>query len=434
MNTVAIVGRPNVGKSTLFNRLTGGRKAIVDDQSGVTRDRIYGEVEWNGHTFQLVDTGGYVKKTDDIFEIEIKKQVQIAIAEAQVILFMLDVTTGITNLDAEMADILRKSKKPVYAIINKVDNYNRQLEATEFYSLGFENVFMLSSMSGTGTGEMLDEIIRNLPDDFSTVEGALPKFCLLGRPNVGKSSLLNALLGVERTIVSDIAGTTRDSIHTEYNLYGQQCILIDTAGIRKKQNVHEDLEFYSVIRSIKAIEEADVCMIMIDAKEGIGQQDLSIIKQIEEKRKGLVVLVNKWDTIVDKGNNTHLEFEEKIKERIAPFTDVPIMFISATEKIRIGKIIETCMQVFENKNRKITTSKLNDVIGKAVEATQPPSHRGHLIKVKYVTQLAAQVPTFALFCNYPKEIKEPYRNYLERKLREAFDFKGVPVYLFFREK
>jgi GTP-binding protein len=433
MNTVAIVGRPNVGKSTLFNRLTGSRKAIVDDQSGVTRDRIYGEAEWSGRTFQVVDTGGYVKSTDDIFEIEIKKQVEIAIHEAQVILFILDVTSGITQLDDEMAHLLRVSKKPIIVIVNKVDNFNRSLDAAEFYSLGFDNIHQLSSISGTGTGELLDNILELLPQDGPEIETNLPKFCLLGRPNVGKSSLLNAMLGEERTIVSSIAGTTRDSIHTHYNLFGKECILIDTAGIRKKQNVHEDLEFYSVIRSIKAIDESNVCILMIDAKEGILQQDLHIIKQIETKKKGLVILVNKWD-LIDKSTNTLLEFEKRIKEKIAPFTDVPILFISALEKIRISRIIETCLQVFENKNRRITTSKLNEVIEEAVASTQPPAHRGHLIKVKYATQLPAQVPTFALFCNYPKEIKEPYRNYLEKKLREAFDFTGVPVYLFFREK
>ncbi|MEY2829899.1 MAG: hypothetical protein RIQ33_1757 [Bacteroidota bacterium] len=434
MNTVAIVGRPNVGKSTLFNRLTGSRKAIVDDQSGVTRDRIYGESEWNGRTFQVVDTGGYVKSTDDIFEIEIKKQVEIAIREAQVILFLLDVTTGITQLDDEMADILRRSKKPILVLVNKVDNFNRTLEAAEFYSLGFENVLQLSAINGTGTGEILDEIISLLPKEDEPIETVLPKFCLLGRPNVGKSSLLNAMLGQERTIVSNIAGTTRDSIHTHYNLFGKECILIDTAGIRKKQNVHEDLEFYSVIRSVKAIDESDVCMMMIDAQEGMLQQDLHIIKQIEEKKKGLIILVNKWD-LVDKGTNTHIEHENKIKDKIAPFTDVPILFISALEKIRISRIIDTCLQVAENKKRKITTSKLNDAIQEAVNSTQPPAHRGHLIKIKYATQLhPAAVPTFALFCNYPNEIKEPYRNYLEKQLRKAFDFTGVPLYLFFREK
>jgi GTPase len=433
MNTVAIVGRPNVGKSTLFNRLTGSRKAIVDDFSGVTRDRIYAEVEWNGKKFQLIDTGGYVKNTDDIFEIEIKKQVEIAIKEAQLILFMLDVTTGITGLDEEVAHLLRKSKKPIFVVVNKVDNYDRTLAAAEFYSLGFDNLFTLSSISGSGTGELLDEVINNLPENESDNEQEIPKFCLLGRPNVGKSSLLNALIGAERSIVSNIAGTTRDSIHTHYNLFGKDCILIDTAGIRKKNKVNEDLEFYSVIRSINAIEESDVCMMMIDATQGIEQQDLNIIKQVEEKKKGLVILVNKWD-LVEKSANTHIEFEEKIKQKIAPFTDVPIIFISATEKIRIAKIIDTCLQVFENKNRKISTSKLNEAIEAAVEATQPPSHRGHLIKIKYSTQLPAQVPTFALFCNYPKEIKEPYRNYLEKKLRASFDFSGVKIFLFFRQK
>jgi GTP-binding protein len=435
MNTVAIVGRPNVGKSTLFNRMTGSRKAIVDDVSGVTRDRIYGEVEWNGLTFNIIDTGGYVKHTDDIFEKEIKKQVQLAIDEAQVILFMQDVTTGITDLDDEVADLLRRSKKKVIVVVNKVDNYERELAASEFYKLGFEDVFTISSLSGTGSGELLTCITEKLDKDlpWDNKIAHLPKFTLLGRPNVGKSSLLNSLLGLDRTIVSDVAGTTRDSIHTHYNLYGKECILIDTAGIRKKKNVHEDLEYYSVIRSIKSIDEADVCIMMVDAVSGLESQDLQIISQIERKKKGLVILVNKWD-LLPKETNTLKDMEEVVRKKIAPFTDVPILFISATEKIRIGKIIDVCMQVFENKNRKITTSKLNEVIQEAVAATQPPAHRGHLIKVKYATQLPAQIPTFALFCNHPKEIKEPYRNYLEKKLRNAFQFTGTQINLFFREK
>jgi GTP-binding protein len=433
MNTVAIVGRPNVGKSTLFNRFTETRMAIVNDVSGVTRDRIYGDVEWNGVKFILVDTGGYVKNTDDVFEIEIKKQVKVAIAEAQVILFMLDVSTGITGLDQEVADLLRRSNKPVIVVINKVDNFDREMAASEFYALGFENYFNVSSVSGTGTGELLDKIIKELRVEETTDNTELPKFALLGRPNVGKSSLLNVMLGFERTIVSSIAGTTRDSIHTHYNLYGHNCILIDTAGIRKKAKVHEDLEFYSVIRSMNTIDESDVCMLMIDATAGIEQQDLHIISTIEKKRKGLVILVNKWD-LVDKETNTLKEFEEKIRYKIAPFVDVPILFISATEKIRIARVIETCMEVYANKTRKISTSKLNEVLEAAVNATQPPAHRGTLIKIKYGTQVPASIPTFALFCNYPKEIKEPYRNYLEKQFRLAFDFKGVPINLFFREK
>ncbi len=433
MNTVAIVGRPNVGKSTLFNRLTGSRKAIVDDLSGVTRDRIYGLVEWEGKTFNLIDTGGYVKNTSDVFEIEIKKQVQLAINEAQAILFVVDVTTGITGLDSEMASLLRKSNKPVLLVINKVDNFDREIASAEFYKLGFKENITISSITGTGTAELLELVMPKLDFSHPFEENPLPKFALLGRPNVGKSSLLNALLGEDRTIVSDIAGTTRDSIHTHYNLFGQECILIDTAGIRKKAKVHEDLEFYSVIRSIQAIEEADVCMVMLDAQTGIEQQDLQIVKQVETKRKGLVVLVNKWD-LVEKQTNTHVEFEEKIREKLAPFNDVPILFISALDKTRIGKIMGTCMEVYENKNRKITTSRLNEVVQQAVESTQPPAHRGHLIKIKYATQLPAQIPTFALFCNYPREIKEPYKNYLEKQLRKAFNFTGVQVNLFFREK
>lgn len=435
MQTVAIVGRPNVGKSTLFNRLTGSRKAIVDDLSGVTRDRIYGEVEWNGMEFNLIDTGGYVKNTDDVFEIEIKKQVKLAINEAHAIIFVLDVMTGITDLDDEVADMLRRSSKAVFLVVNKVDNYERQLLANEFYSLGFENNFFLSSISGSGTGELLNDIVEHLKTIPAPVHEKidLPKFTLIGRPNVGKSSLLNVLLGQERTIVSDVAGTTRDSIHTHYSLYGKECILIDTAGIRKKKKVDEDLEFYSVIRSMRAIDESDVCMVMIDATLGMEQQDLLILRQVEQKKKGLVILVNKWD-LVEKETNTLKKMEEHLKDKIAPFTDVPIIFISALEKIRIARIIETCLEVYENKNRKITTARLNEAIQEAVEATQPPAHRGHLIKIKYGTQLPGQVPTFALFCNYPKEIKEPYRNYLEKRLRATFNFTGVPINLFFREK
>ncbi len=435
MQTVAIVGRPNVGKSTLFNRLTGSRKAIVDDLSGVTRDRIYGEVEWNGMEFNLIDTGGYVKNTDDVFEKEIKKQVKLAINEAHAIIFVLDVMTGITDLDDEVADMLRRSGKAIFLVVNKVDNYERQLLANEFYSLGFDYNFFLSSISGSGTGELLNDIIdhlKTIPAPMSE-KLDLPKFTLIGRPNVGKSSLLNALLGQERTIVSDVAGTTRDSIHTHYSLYGKNCILIDTAGIRKKKNVDEDLEFYSVIRSMRAIDESDVCMVMVDATLGMEQQDLLILRQVEQKKKGLVILVNKWD-LVEKETNTMKKMEEELKKKIAPFTDVPIIFISALEKTRISRIIDACLEVYENKNRKITTSKLNEAIQEAIEATQPPAHRGHLIKIKYGTQLPGQVPTFALFCNYPREIKEPYRNYLEKRLRATFNFTGVPINLFFREK
>lgn len=434
--TVAITGRPNVGKSTFFNRLLEQRKAIVDDVSGVTRDRQYGVAEWSGKSFNLIDTGGFVPQSEDVFEKEIRKQVHIAIDEAQAIIFMVDAATGITNLDESMADMLRKSVKPVFLVVNKVDNHNRLLEASEFYSLGFENIFFISSISGSGTGELLDAIISLMPDEkqeeISDAE-SIPKFAIIGQPNVGKSSLLNALIGKERTIVSDIAGTTRDTIHTHYNLFNKEFMLIDTAGIRRKTKVHEDLEFYSVIRAIKAMDEADVCLLLLDAGKGITAQDLSIFSLAAKKGKGIVVLVNKWD-LADKQTNTARDYEKELKKRFAPFSDVPILFISVTEKQRIFKSIETALQVFENKHKKISTSKLNDVMQKAIESYHPPVVRGNAIKIKYVTQLPTNTPSFAFFCNYPDDIKAPYRNYLENKLREHFDFTGVPVRLFFRKK
>ncbi len=434
--TVAITGRPNVGKSTFFNRLLEQRKAIVDDVSGVTRDRQYGVAEWIGKSFNLIDTGGFVPQSDDVFEREIRKQVHIAIDEANAIIFMVDAATGITSLDESMADLLRKSVKPVFLVVNKVDNHNRLLEASEFYSLGFENIFFLSSISGSGTGELLDAIVGLIPADNVDENAALesiPKFAIIGQPNVGKSSLLNALIGKERTIVSDIAGTTRDTIHTHYNLFNKEFILIDTAGIRRKTKVHEDLEFYSVIRAIKAMDEADVCLLMLDAGKGITAQDLSIFSLAVKKGKGIVVLVNKWD-LTDKETNTARDYEKELKKRFAPFSDVPILFISVTEKQRIFKSIEAALQVFENKHKKVTTSKLNEVMQKAIESYHPPVVRGNAVKIKYVTQLPTNTPSFAFFCNYPDDIKTPYRNYLENQLRENFDFSGVPVRLFFRKK
>ncbi len=434
--TVAITGRPNVGKSTFFNRLLEQRKAIVDDVSGVTRDRQYGVAEWIGKSFNLIDTGGFVPQSDDVFEREIRKQVHIAIDEANAIIFMVDAATGITSLDESMADLLRKSVKPVFLVVNKVDNHNRLLEASEFYSLGFENIFFLSSISGSGTGELLDAIVGLIPADNIDENAALesiPKFAIIGQPNVGKSSLLNALIGKERTIVSDIAGTTRDTIHTHYNLFNKEFILIDTAGIRRKTKVHEDLEFYSVIRAIKAMDEADVCLLMLDAGKGITAQDLSIFSLAVKKGKGIVVLVNKWD-LTDKETNTARDYEKELKKRFAPFSDVPILFISVTEKQRIFKSIEAALQVFENKHKKVTTSKLNEVMQKAIESYHPPVVRGNAVKIKYVTQLPTNTPSFAFFCNYPDDIKTPYRNYLENQLRENFDFSGVPVRLFFRKK
>jgi len=432
--TVAITGRPNVGKSTLFNRLLEQRKAIVDDVSGVTRDRQYGVADWNGKNFNVIDTGGFVPESDDVFEQEIKKQVLIAVEEANAIIFMTDTATGITSLDESMADLLRRSVKPVFLVVNKVDNSDRLLEAAEFYSLGFEHIFFISAMTGSGTGELLDAITELIPkSDEETSGSSLPKFAIIGQPNVCKSSLLNALVGSERTIVSDIAGTTRDSIHTHYKLFQKEFILIDTAGIRRKTKVHEDLEFYSVIRAIKAMDEADVCLLLLDAEKGITAQDLNIFSLAVKKGKGLVVVVNKWD-LVDKETNTSRDYTEKLKERFAPFTDLPIIYISAKEKTRIFKVIETALEVYENRSRKIPTSKLNDVMLKAVENYHAPVVRGNAIKIKYVSQLPTPVPSFAFFSNYPDDIKQPYRNYLENQMRKSFPLEGVPIRIYFRKK
>ena len=432
--TVAIVGRPNVGKSTFFNRLLEERKAIVEDISGVTRDRQYGVADWNGKNFNVIDTGGFVPDSKDIFEREIRKQVMIAVQEANAIIFMVDVVSGITDLDESMADVLRRTTKPIFLVVNKVDNNERLLEATEFYSLGFEDIYFLSSVSGSGTGELLDALTKDIPDDMEMeTEKELPKIAIIGQPNVGKSSLLNALTGEERTIVSEIAGTTRDTIHTKYNLFQKEFILIDTAGIRRKQKVHEDLEFYSVIRAIKAMDEADVCLLLLDAEKGISAQDLNIFSLAAKKGKGIVVLVNKWD-LVEKETNTARDYERELKQRLAPFTDVPILFISAKEKTRIFRVVETALEVFENRSRKIPTSQLNEVMLKAIESFHPPVVRGNPVKIKYVSQLPTHVPSFAFFCNLPDDIKQPYKNYLENQLRLNFNFKGVPVRLFFRKK
>ena len=434
--TVAIVGRPNVGKSTLFNRLLEERKAIVDDISGVTRDRQYGVTDWNGKTFNVIDTGGFVHGSEDVFEKEIAKQVLVAVEEANVIIFMVDAATGMTNLDDSMANVLRRSTKPVFLTVNKVDTNERLLEASEFYSLGFEHIFFIAAASGSGTGELLDAVADLITDDASeeTKEiAALPKFAIIGQPNTGKSSLLNALIGEERTIVSDIAGTTRDTIHTHYNLFQKEFVLIDTAGIRRKAKVHEDLEFYSVIRAIKAVDEADVCLLMLDAEKGISAQDLNIFSLAAKKGKGIVVLVNKWD-LVAKETNTAKEYEKELKKRFAPFSDVPILFISAKEKTRIFKAIELALQVYENRQRRIPTSELNDRMLKAIQSYHPPVVRGNPIKIKFITQLPTAVPSFAFFCNFPDDIKQPYKNYLENQLRENFDLTGVPVRIFFRKK
>jgi len=434
--TLAITGRPNVGKSTFFNRLLEQRKAIVDDISGVTRDRQYGITDWNGKSFNAIDTGGFVPHSDDVFEREIRKQVAIAIEEANAIVFMTDAAVGITHLDEAMAGMLRKSSKPVFLVVNKVDNNERMLAASEFYSLGFDKIFFISSMSGSGTGELLDAITELIPAedaDAAAFADSLPKFAIIGQPNVGKSSLLNALIGQERTIVSEIAGTTRDTIHTHYKLFQKDFMLIDTAGIRRKAKVHEDLEFYSVIRAIKAMDEADVCLILIDAVKGVSAQDISIFSLAAKKGKGVVVLVNKWD-LAEKETNTSRDYEIMLKQKLAPFTDVPILFISAKEKTRIFKAIEIALEVAENRKTKISTSQLNEVVLKAIESYHPPVVRGHPVKIKYVTQLPTAVPSFAFFCNFPDDIKQPYKNYLENKLRENFNLKGVPIRLFFRKK
>jgi GTP-binding protein len=431
-NIVAIVGRPNVGKSTLYNRLIGERQAIVDDISGVTRDRQYGVCEWNGKSFTVIDTGGFVPASEDIFEAAIRDQVRIAIDEANVIVFMTDVTTGITDLDEEVAHLLRRSEKPVFLVVNKADNSQRMLEANEFWSLGFDDTVFISSMTGTGTGDLLDaitEIVEDEPEEDSE----LPKFSILGQPNVGKSSLVNALLGSDRNIVTDIAGTTRDSIHSHYNKFGKEFLLVDTAGIRKKSRVKENLEFYSVMRAIRSLEEADVCILMIDATMGIEAQDLSIFRLAQRRNKGIVIVVNKWD-LVEKETNTARDFERSIKERIQPFDDIPIIFTSVLEKQRLLKAIEAALQVYENRNRKIKTHVLNETLLPILEKTPAPAYRGHFIKIKYITQLPTYFPAFAFFCNYPKHIKEPYKNFIENQLRKHFNFTGVPIGVFFRKK
>ena len=434
--TVAIVGRPNVGKSTFFNRLLEQRKAIVDNVSGVTRDRQYGVAEWTGKSFNVIDTGGFVPDSSDIFETEIRKQVKIAIEEANAIIFMVDVTTGITDLDDSVADLLRRSTKPVFLCVNKVDNSDRLLEAAEFYSLGFDKIFFISSISGSGTGEILDAIAELIPQEASEdvqEKDEPPKFAIIGQPNVGKSSLLNALVGQERTIVSEIAGTTRDTIHTHYNMFQKEFVLIDTAGIRRKTKVSEDLEFYSVIRAIRAMDEADVCLLLLDAAKGITAQDLNIFSLAVKKGKGIVVLVNKWD-LVEKETNTARDYEKQLREKLAPFSDVPIVFISAKEKTRIMKAMEVALEVYDNKTRKVPTSVLNDIMLKAVEAYHAPVVRGNTVKIKYITQLPTHVPSFAFFTNYPEDIKTPYKNYLENQLRQNFKFTGVPIRIFFRKK
>lgn len=433
-NVVAIVGRPNVGKSTLFNRLIGQRKSIINNESGVTRDRIYGYSDWNGKSFSVIDTGGFVHGSNDVFEAAIRSQVKIAMEEASVILYMVDVSTGITDLDAEIAGMLRKSDKTVILSVNKVDNHQRELLANEFWALGFENTFFLSSITGSGTGDMLDFLTEQLPSaDEEESDSDIPRFAIVGQPNVGKSSITNALLGEERNIVTDIPGTTRDSINTYYNKFGHEFYLVDTAGIRKKNKVHEDLEFYSVIRAVKAMDEAEVCILMIDASLGIESQDLSILSLIQRRKKGLVIVVNKWD-LIQKETNTARDFETELKRKISPFNDVPIIFTSVTEKQRILKVVESAMKVHQNRTQKIKTSKLNEIMQAEIERVPPPSHRGKFIKIKYITQLPIHYPAFAFFCNHPKHVKPSYKGYLENKMREHWDFSGVPITIHFREK
>ncbi|MEN9998806.1 MAG: hypothetical protein RI922_1796 [Bacteroidota bacterium] len=434
-NIVAIVGRPNVGKSTLFNRLTESRNAIVKEISGVTRDRLYGKGEWNGAQFSVIDTGGYVKGSDDIFEGEIRKQVEIAIQEANVIVFMVDVTTGIVDLDEKVAALLRKSKKPVFIAANKVDSNDRIGLSAEFYQFGLGDVFDLSATNGTGTGELLDEVVKHFDkaDESVNEKDHLPRIAIVGRPNVGKSSLVNALTGEERNIVTNISGTTRDSINTRYNAFGFDFMLIDTAGIRKKAKVQEDIEYYSVLRSVRTIEEADVCIFMIDAEEGLQKQDLSIYYMIEKNSKGVVVLVNKWD-LVEKDQNTMNVYEEKIREQLAPFNDVPIIFTSTITKQRIHKALEATMMVHDNRTKKISTSVLNEVMQEIILATPPPALKGKYIRIKYIQQLPTHSPAFAFFCNLPQYVPESYKRFLENRLREKFDFCGVPIRIYFRKK
>lgn len=431
-NIIAIVGRPNVGKSTLFNRLTESRKAIVDDFSGVTRDRHYGVAEWTHKQFTVIDTGGYVANSEDLFEAAIREQVVIAIEEASVILFMVDVITGITDLDDEIAQLLRRSKKPVFIVVNKVDNTSLENDAAVFYGFGLGDIYSISSMTGSGTGDLLDDVISHFEDDV-VEENALPKLTIVGRPNVGKSSLINALMGQDRNIVTPIAGTTRDSIHIHYNQFGHEFMFIDTAGLRKKTKVKENIEFYSVMRTIKALEEADVVLLMIDAVDGLESQDVNIFHLAEKNKKGIVILVNKWD-LVEKDHKTMKAFEEQIRTKLQPFTDIPIVFTSVLSKQRIFKAVETALEVFKNRGKKIPTSKLNDVMLPIIEKYPPPALKGKYIKVKYVTQINATSPMFAFFCNLPQYIKEPYKRFIENKLRENFDFSGAPIQIYFRQK
>jgi len=432
-NLVAIVGRPNVGKSTLFNRLTQSRQAITDETAGVTRDRHYGKSEWGGVEFSVIDTGGYITGSDDIFEGEIRKQVELAIDEASIILFLVDVKDGITDLDIDVVHILRKTAKKVLLVVNKTDNSKLLEEAVEFYNLGIGEYFPISSISGSGTGELLDELILNFNEESTDEELNIPKFAIIGRPNVGKSSFINSLVGKDQNIVTNIAGTTRDSLNTRFNKFGLDFYLIDTAGVRKKKKVHEDLEFYSVMRAVRAIEHSDVCILMIDATRGFEAQDQRIFHIADRNKKGIVILVNKWD-LIKKDTNSNKNFEEQIKRQIAPFVDIPIVFISATEKQRLLKGLETAVNVWKNRSQKISTSELNETMLEIIEKTPPPAIKGKYIKIKYCTMLPTPTPTFAFFANLPQYIKEPYKRFIENKIREKYSFNGVPITIYFRQK
>ena len=430
---VAIVGRPNVGKSTLFNRLTETRSAIVHESSGVTRDRNYGKSYWNGVDFSVIDTGGYVDNSDDVFEEEINRQVILSMEEADVIIFLVDVLSGITDLDDSVAGMLRKSNKKVILVINKVDTHDKQAYIHDFHKLGLGELFPVSSINGSGTGDLLDEVVKSFPKEEEEEEEGIPKFAIVGRPNVGKSSLLNALVGEERNIVTPIAGTTRDSINTRFTKFNHDFFLIDTAGLRKKTKVMDDLEFYSVMRSIRAIEYSDICLILIDATRGMEGQDVNIFRLAERNKKGIVILVNKWD-LIEKDNKTTIEFERKVKEKIEPFDDVPVIFTSALTKQRIHKVLDVAMEVYKNRKQLIPTSKLNDLMLEAIERYHPPAIKGKFIKIKYVTQLRSKSPAFVFFCNLPQYIKEPYKRYLENQIRSNFNFSGVPIQIFMRQK
>jgi len=432
-NILALVGRPNVGKSTLFNRLTESRDAIVDPTSGVTRDRHYGKSNWNGIEFSVIDTGGYVEGSDDIFEEEIRKQVQLAIEEADVIAFLVDVSEGLTPLDEDVANLLRKSNKKVFLVANKVDNNKRLIDINDFYALGLGEIFSISSINGSGTGELLDKVVQEFDKKNEEEEPNTPKIAIVGRPNVGKSSLINSLIGTDRNIVTPIAGTTRDSIYTPYNSFGFNFLLVDTAGLRKKTKVFENIEFYSVMRSVRTIENSDVCILMLDATQGMESQDLNIFSLIQRNKKGVVVVVNKWD-LIEKETNTHKDFENIIKDKIAPFTDVPIIFTSVPSKQRIFKVLETANKVYQNKSRKISTSQLNEILLPLVKETPPPAYKGKYIKIKYITQLPLNYPSFVFFCNLPQYVRDPYKRFIENKMRELFDFNGVPMQIYFRQK